>query len=234
MSAVYGPEWQVELRTQNKDAAQAGGSDDASQAESNRYDGSRVAGGQVDTGADGVPAAETAPERQSAAGTHRSFGAETASDVPPSAPVLRQRLMVAIDPSEETVAQFTKRLIRIAQALDAKGDPVAEEDLAEILSRAEYVTRIRELASDAQVTCLKDLLASVLTNDGMHEGERTGRHNALAELLRARGQRPSTNPERLFSTASNSPQQSPDRPTLEARILTPKPLLSQNPKCKRA
>ena len=69
MSAVYGPEWQVELRTQSRDAAQAGGSDGASQAESSRYDGSQVVGSQVDAGADRVPAAEIALERQSAAGT---------------------------------------------------------------------------------------------------------------------------------------------------------------------
>ena len=123
MSAVYGLEWQVELRTQNKDAAQAGGSDGASQQENS----------QVNAGADEAPAAEIAQERQSAAGTNRSFGAETVSDGGPSAPGLRQRLMVGIDPSKETVADFIDKTISTARALDAVGDPVAEEDLAEIL-----------------------------------------------------------------------------------------------------
>ena len=102
MEAVHGPDWYAELR---------GG---AGQPNGSQLDGSQIDGSQVEAGADDVPAAEIAQERQSAAGTQRSIGAETVSDSRPSAPALRQRLIVPINPSTETAVQFATRVRRIA------------------------------------------------------------------------------------------------------------------------
>ena len=55
--------------------------------------------------------------------------------------------------------------------LDNAGDPVAEQDLVEIVSRDEYVAEVHALALDSQVTCLKGLFDVVLYNDGISEDE---------------------------------------------------------------
>ena len=81
---------------------------------------------------------------------------------------------------------------------------------------------------------LKDWFNDVMTSDGVSESERAGKCRALIELLRLRGQRVSAKAEQMFSTASNSAQQAPERlATLEARILTPKTPVVPKPK-KRA
>ena len=172
MEAVHGPDWYAELR---------GG---AGQPNGSQLDGSQIDGSQVEAGADDVPAAEIAQERQSAAGTQRSIGAEAVSDGCPSAPALRQRLIVPINPSIATVVQLEHNIRRIAMMLDNVGEPVAEQDLVEIVSRGEYVAEVHALARDSQVTCLTVLFNAVLGNDGMSEEERTGRSRALIELLR--------------------------------------------------
>ena len=123
MEAVHGPDWYAELR---------GG---AGQPNGSQLDGSQIDGSQVEAGADDVPAAESAQEKQSAAGTQRSLGAETVSDGRPSTPALRQRLMVPINPSTETTMQFEKNIRRTAVTLENLGDPVAGQDLEEIVGR---------------------------------------------------------------------------------------------------
>ena len=83
--------------------------------------------------------------------------------------------MVPISPSTETTAQFAAKVRRTAIMLDNAGDPVAEQDLVEIVSRGEYVAEVHALAVDSEVTCLTGLFNAVLGNDGMSEEERTGR-----------------------------------------------------------
>ena len=116
MSAIHGPDWQVEMRTSNRDVARAGGSDGASQLEGGESAG-LVAGGQLGAvqfeGVDGVPAAESVLDGRSAAGS-RSLGAQTTADGPPGTLALRERLMVGIDLGKETAAGFTGRIRRIA------------------------------------------------------------------------------------------------------------------------
>ena len=208
--------------------AEAGGSDLASQLGEDH--GGESAAQLDEEDAKDAPGAEAVPERQSTAGASRSV----ASDGPPNGLGLRQRLMVPIK-EDETAVQFADKVDRIATALEAIGDPVSQEDLSEIAGRGVYLAKIRELPPDTQVTWLTEQFAQTVTNDGISEHERTGKCRALVELLRGRGQHPSARQEKLFSTASNSPLQTPERlKALEERILTPKPQLSLNPKRKRA
>ena len=175
MEAIHGPDWKTGLPAAKR---------------SSQLDGGQSDGSQIEAGADGVPAAETAQEKQSAAGTNRSLGAETVSEGGPSAPALRQRLMIPIDLSTETTKQFVDRIQRIAIVLDGVGDPIAEDELVEITSRGEYEATVHAfvLAPDSQATMLKDWFNEEIASDGISESERTGKCRALIELLRLRGQ----------------------------------------------
>ena len=219
MAAYAGPDWEIELRTQNQDAALAGSSDllgddsahpEGSDAGPAALDGGQLGAEQSDgVDADGAPTLETVPERQSAAGASRS---KASDGVCPSAPGLRQRLHTNIDLTKETADEFVARISRLAIALDNLGDPVAAAELAEITSRGEYTAMLQALAGDSQVTMLKDLFNVALTNDSISESDRAGKCRALIVLLRARGQHVSTDAERMFSTATNSPFLTPERP----------------------
>ena len=145
MSAIHGPEWQVDLRTLNRDAAKAGGSDGASQLSGEGAGqpggGQRGAGlpdGDQQEDGDYEAPAEAVPERQSTAGVSRSM----ASDGPPRNLELRERLNARIDLSKETAAVFTARMLRIPASLDVLGDPVSSIDLAEILGRGEFTAQL--------------------------------------------------------------------------------------------
>ena len=176
MSAIHGPEWQVELRALNRDVAKAGGSDGARQlsGESAGQPGGGQRGAglpdgvQQEDGEDEAPATEAVPERQSTAGVSRSV----ASDGPPRALELRERLNARIDLSRETAAVFTARMLRIAGSLDVLDDPVGSIDLAEILARGELTAQLAALAPDSQITFLKNALADVMADDGINEEER--------------------------------------------------------------
>ena len=224
MSAIHGPEWQVDLRALNRDAAKAGGSDGASQLSGEsagrpndgQLGAEAVAKEQQDDGE--VLAEETGPEGRSVAGASRSI----ASEGPISAAALRQRLQAGIDLATETASSFVAKIHRLAMVLENLGEPVSGSDLAEAVSKGEYTALLQGLAADSQVAMLKDSFNAVLANDGISEEERAGRSRALIELLRVRGQRVSASAERMFSTASNSPQQTPERLTaLESRVQDP-------------
>ena len=156
---------------------------------------------------DTAPAGTTGPEGQSVAGASRSMASEGAVN----ADSARQRLVASIDPAVETAADFVAKVHRLAVVLESMGQPVAGLELAEIASKGEYTALVHELAIDSQVTMLKNAFHAVLINDGISDDERAGRSRALIELLRLRGHRVSPDAERMFSTATNSPQQTPER-----------------------
>ena len=134
-----------------------------------------------------------------------------ASEGAVNADSVRQRFEAVIDPAVETAASFVKKVHRLALVLESMGQPVAGLELAEIASKGEYTALVHELAIDSQVTMLKNAFHAVLINDGISDDERAGRSRALIELLRLRGHRVSPDAERMFSTATNSPQQTPER-----------------------
>ena len=214
MSAIFGPEWRAGSSALYKDVMQNSGTDGGGQLEDSHPGIPAVRGGQLgaeqfdgvqqDAGDGNALAAETEPEGRSVAGASRSI----ASEGPVSGESLRQRLMIGIL-KDESADDFIDRVDRIASALEAIKDPVSQEDLAEISGRGEYLGRIREVAPDTQISWLNSEFAQTVTNDVMPKHEQTGRCRALIELLRLRGQHPSARQERLFSTASNSPQQTP-------------------------
>ena len=120
-----------------------------------------------------------------------------------------------------------------AQSCEAEyaGSQFAEQDLAELLGRGEYVAKLRGLCSDAQVSLLKELLSAVLHNDGISDAECSGRCKALKQLLNTRGHRLSVDQERMFSFALNSVLHAPERlATRESKVLTPKTPATRKPK----
>ena len=100
MSAIFGPEWHAGSSALYKDVMQASGTDGGSQLGGSNPGIPAVRGGQLGAEkfeqVDDGPAAETVPERRSAAGS-RSLGAQTTSDGLPRALALRERLLVGID-----------------------------------------------------------------------------------------------------------------------------------------
>ena len=223
MEAVHGPDWRVELRASNQDAGIAGSTELLGE------DGSEVPAAR--SGAVGTSAAASAPAAATTGGS-RSLNAETVSSGRPGAEILRRRLLIDVDPAQDDLTAFGLRIDRIAAALDLQGCMPPEQEIAEIKYRAEYMFMIHGIAGDAQVTYLKDQFSHVLLAEDLGENERASRSRALIELLRVRGQKTSQSAEKMFSTASNSKDPTPDKhgPSLAQRILNPTPITTPQPK----
>ena len=103
MEGVHGPDWYAQLKAQNRDVAEAGGSDLASQISGESAEGRKEADGDLDVaglrdkglqdGGEDTPAGTTGPEGQSVAGASRSI----ASEGPVRAAEVRKKLRTGID-----------------------------------------------------------------------------------------------------------------------------------------
>ena len=134
--------------------------------------------------------------------------------------VLMTKLLEDYNPNVESLADHCAKKDRLVVALEMMGETVDLSLIQKLAAKNEYIAMLHPMAEAERVPFLKALFGSVLIETEIDEEVRTAKMAGLMDLLRERGQKVSTNMEKLFSSFTGTPAKlTPEKLEAQQRLL---------------